>query len=132
VSGWQRGWRVRIDWVPGCAPRGERQQLVDADTVARLRELVLWARHDPRVENYGYWRFRTWDAAGDPVSCPRCGREYVPVQIRDVDCTCGEGHREWRHGGNCPDVVLPVLGSGCGPLPCVPAYMRDDLWVRAR
>jgi hypothetical protein len=53
VSGWQRGWRVLIVWVSGYAPGDEREQLVDAHTVVRLRELVLWARRDPRVDNYG-------------------------------------------------------------------------------
>lgn len=132
VSGWRRGWRVLIIWVPGCAPHGEREQLLDADTVARLRALVLWARRDPRVDNYRYWRWRERDPTGDPVHCPACGRDYVPVQIRDTDCTCGEGHRTWRHGGNCPDVVVPPRGPGCGPLPRESGDLRVDVWSRWR
>lgn len=126
------GWRVLIVWVPGCGPNGEREQFLDADTVARLRALVLGARRDPRVENYRYWRRREWDPSGDPVTCPTCGRGYVPVQIRDTDCTCGDRHRVCRHGGTCPDIVVPARGEGCGPLPREPTDLRPDRWRRGR
>jgi hypothetical protein len=128
VGGWRHSWRALIIWVPGCSPHGAREQVVDVASVARLREVVLWARHDPRVDNYRYWRRREWDSADDPRTCPACGRDYVPVQVRTDSCTCGEDHRIWRHGGTCPDVVLPPRGGGCGVLPREPAHLRHSLW----
>ena len=119
MTGWRRTWRVLIRWVPGLSPTGLSEQLVTVDTVAGLRGIVLWARRDVRVDTYRYWGLREWDDTDDPASCPTCGRDYLPVQIHDVDCTCG-GHRIWRHGDRCADVVLPPCGPGCGRLPHSP------------
>jgi hypothetical protein len=110
---------VLIRWVPGCSPTGLPEQVVTIRTVARLRAVVMGARRDPTVETYRYWRIREWDDSDDPAACPACGRDYVPGQISDEDCTCG-GHRIWRHEGRCADVVIPPRGPGCSPLPFDP------------
>jgi hypothetical protein len=61
---------------------------------------------------------------------PACGRDYVPAQISDEDCT-GGGHRVWRHDGRCADVVVPPRSPGCAPVPFDPDA-RQVGWRTAR
>jgi hypothetical protein len=63
-------------------------------TAGRLRQLVLDARRDPRVDNYRYVLHRQWDDPQAPRACPR-GHELglvVPVAA-SVDAGWGIGCR---------------------------------------
>jgi len=119
VAGWRRGWRITVTWQSGSySPTGEPVQLVDVSTAARLREVVLGARNNPRILTYSYRSHRVWDDSDAPRTCPR-GHELMPGQSGGRDCQCGTGH--FASECWCGAVqYMPALGPGCGPVPFDP------------
>ena len=98
------------------SPTRELVQVIEVDTPARLRELVLRLRADARVEHYRYERVRRWDTTGMPKAC-RNGHTRVHPHVYQVfDCQCGHGHA--RVSCYCGDRrLVPPLGPGCEPVP---------------
>jgi len=123
VAGWLCCWRVTLTWQSGqYSPTGERVQVIDVTRAARLRELVLTARRDPRIRDCGYFLHRQWDDADAPCACCR-GHELTPGRAGGRPCLCGVGH--FVSECYCGAVQhLPPLGPGCGELPFDPQAGR--------
>lgn len=122
VVGWRRTWRVTIEWQsPAYSPTGQQEQIVEVDTPAQLRQLVMRLRADNRVAWYRYGRWRRWDATGMPRHCTHGHTLVHPHVYRIYDCQCGVGHAEitcW-----CRDrQLLPPLDAGCEPVPGDPPW----------
>ena len=120
VVGFERWWRVTLTWQSGMySPTGDREQVIEVRTAARLRAAVLAARADPRVERYGYRLVREWVEDGVVARCRR-GHELPPVRVSvDACCCAAGGHRRTRC--TCGDVLdVPERGPGCGPVPYDP------------
>ncbi len=72
VVGFERWWRVTLTWQSGMySPTGDREQVIEVRTAARLRAAVLAARADSRVERYGYRLVREWVEDGAVARCRR-------------------------------------------------------------
>jgi hypothetical protein len=116
VVGWRRGWRVILTWQSGAfSPTGRQEQVIDVDTVARLRQVLAAALTDPRVRTYRYRSVREWVDDGQVVRCRR-GHELPPARYGVEDCCCGGGHL--RSSCMCGDVrYVPERGPGCASVP---------------
>jgi hypothetical protein len=87
VVGWRRTWRVTIEWQsPAYSSTGQQEQVVEVDTPAQLRGLVMRLRADNRVAWYGYGRWRRWDATGMPRHCTQGHTLVHPHVYRVYDC----------------------------------------------
>lgn len=114
VRGWRVCWRIvstRAWGFPGPAT-----EVVDVDTVAQLREVVLRARADPAVAALRFWRLRQWVGGDPPHDCGGDGG-YVPAGISSLDCRCGFVHRTYRCRRCSTGEAFPPMGPECGPLP---------------
>jgi len=119
VAGWVCWWRLTVRWQSALySPTGQAEQVIRVRSAARLRQLVLAARRDPRVYDYGYFLHREWDDPHAPRTCSR-GHELPPGRAGGRVCRCGVGH--WVSECFCGAVQhRPPLHEGCGGLPFDP------------
>jgi hypothetical protein len=116
-------WRVTLTWQSGqYSPTGAQVQVLDVTRVARLRDMVLAARRDPRIRGYRYWLHRQWDEADAPRRCPR-GHELTPGRAGGRPCRCGSGiTSRTASAGRCG--ICRRRDRSCGELPFDPEAGR--------
>jgi hypothetical protein len=116
---WRLTWRVALTYEWGF-PRADREQLVDVDTVAELRAVVLRARSDPAIAAYRYWRVREWIGGNPAHGCPEFIDGPPPARLSVRACRCGTDHRV-EDCVRCSQLIwTPLVGPGCGPIPMPP------------
>jgi hypothetical protein len=106
------------------------EQVIEVHTVVQLRAIVLGARANPRIENYGYRRAREWvDSGLDGGRAPRCrrGHELPPARYGVEDCCCPVGGHMHTRCSCSDDLYGPELGPGCGQVPRDPEAGKH-LW----
>jgi hypothetical protein len=85
-------WRLTPRWPSAqYPPTGQHEQVVRVRRAARLRQLVLAARGDARVHDYGYFHIASGMIRMRRAGAPR-GHGLTPERAGGRVCCCGVGH----------------------------------------